>query len=218
MVSTVSFTTRTTLTPLRNVIVQVTATRVFSAQPYNFQLYSIGLLAIAGFIGSVVAMFFGGRLIDIVANRMTSKNHGRREPEYRLPAMILPSLIGPMGILIFGVCVARETHWVGAAFGYGMQGFGLTAASNVLVTYAVDSYPNLAGEALVVLFMIRGVSGCLLSLYAYDWIVAAGTENAFSQMVAVQYFFILLTILFLWYGRELRVFTASYGPMKSYSN
>ena len=132
--------------------------------------------------------------------------------------MILPALIGPMGILIFGLCVAQKTHWIGAAFGYGMQGFGLTAGSNVLVTYAVDSYLPLAGEALVVLFMIRGISGCLLSLYAYDWIVAEGAANAFGQMVAVHYFFILITILFLWYGKPLRLFTASYGPMKLYKN
>ena len=163
-------------------------------------------------------MFFGGRLIDIIANRLTSKNGGRREPEYRLPAMILPAVIGPMGILTFGLCVAYKVHWIGAAFGYGMQGFGLTAGSNVLVTYAVDSYMPLAGEALVVLFMIRDVSGCLLSLYAYDWIVAAGNANAFGQMVAVQYFFILFIVLFLLYGKRLRQFTASYGPMSSFKS
>lgn len=214
MASTTSLITRTTLTEFRNVIVQVTATRVFVAPPYNFQLHSIGLLAISGFIGAVVAMFFGGKLIDIIANHMTLKNNGRREPEYRLPAMALPALIGPMGILIFGLCVAHKTHWIGAAFGYGMQGFGLTAGSNVLVTYAVDSYPILTGEALVILFMIRGISGCLLSLYAYDWIVAVGTANAFGQMVALQYFFIIFTVLFLWHGKRLRSLTALYGPMK----
>jgi len=133
-------------------------------------------------------------------------------------AMILPALIGPMGILCFGLCVAFKSHWVGAAFGYGMQGFGLTAGSNVLVTYAVDSYLPFAGEALVILFMIRGISGCLLSLYAYDWIIAAGTANAFGQMVALQYFLLLFTVFFLCYGKQLRLFTASFGPMKALKN
>jgi hypothetical protein len=44
-----------------------------------------------------------------------------------------------MGILIYGLTVAAKTHWVGPAFGYGMQGFGLTACSNIIATYAVDS-------------------------------------------------------------------------------
>ena len=80
MLGTISYTRRTALTRFRNVVVQVTATRVFVAPPYGFQLHSIGLLAVAGFIGAVVAIFFGGRLIDVIANRMTAKNHGRREP------------------------------------------------------------------------------------------------------------------------------------------
>ena len=76
----------------------------------------------------------------MIANSMTNRNHGRREPEYRLLGLVIPAIIGPMGILIFGICAAKKTSWVGLAFGYGMQGFGLTAVSNVLVTYAVDSY------------------------------------------------------------------------------
>jgi hypothetical protein len=45
-----------------------------------------------------------------------------------------------MGVLIFGLTVGHKVAWIGPAFGYGMQGFGLTAVSNVVVTYAVDSY------------------------------------------------------------------------------
>lgn len=71
---------------------------------------------------------------------MTKANNGRREPEYRLPAIIIPAIIGPLGVLIFGLCVAHKTAWIGPAFGYSMQGFGLTAVSNVVVTYAVDGY------------------------------------------------------------------------------
>lgn len=98
------------------------------------------MLSISGYIGSVLAFFIGGKLIDLIATRMTRINEGRREPEYRLPAIIIPAVIGPMGVLIFGLCVAHKTTWVGAAFGYAMQGFGLTAVANVVVTFAVDGY------------------------------------------------------------------------------
>ena len=76
---------------------------------------------------------------------MTARNGGRREPEYRLPAIIIPAVIGPMGILIFGLCVAHKTSWPPIAVGYAMQGFGLTAVSNVAVTYAVDGYQPVSG-------------------------------------------------------------------------
>ena len=113
---------------------------LFLHPPYRWQVHSLGLLNLAGLLGTLSAIFFGGKLIDIIANSMTKRNKGRREPEYRLPALILPAIIGPMGILLFGLCAANKKPWIGAAFAYAMQAFGLTAASNILATYAVDSY------------------------------------------------------------------------------
>jgi MFS family permease len=121
----------------------------------------LGLLALAGFIGAVIAFFIGGKLIDIISAYMTKKNGGTREPEFRLPAIIIPTLIGPMGVLTFGLSAARHLPWIAAAFGYAMQGFGLTALSNVAVTYAVDSYREVS--FLDILFRIRNVA--LVSLF-----------------------------------------------------
>lgn len=100
----------------------------------------MGLLSIAGFVGSVLAFYVGGRLIDIISTRSTARHGGSRMPEYRLPAIVIPGVIGPAGILIFGLCVAHKTHWIGPAFGYAMQAFGVAAISNVAVTYSLDSY------------------------------------------------------------------------------
>lgn len=197
---------------------QVTAARRLAVAPYSFTLTDIGLYSLADFIGALVAMFFGGRLIDRISNTMTERSHGRREAEYRLPGLIVPAINGPMGILIFGLCLAHKVPWIGSAFRFGMQGFGLTAASNVLVTYAVDPYLPFAGEALVIVFLIRGVSGCLLPLYCYDWIVAAGMSNTFGQMAAVQYFLILIGIVFAYYGKHIRNWTASYSPLEHVSS
>jgi MFS family permease len=98
------------------------------------------LLSLSGFIGALISFFIGGRLIDFIANRMTARAGEHAEPEFRLPAMIIPALIGPMGVLTFGLVIADHRSWAGAAVGFAMLGFGLTAASNVVVTYAVDAY------------------------------------------------------------------------------
>jgi MFS family permease len=73
-----------------NIVVQLTSSRTFTVAPYNWLIGSLGLLSISGFIGAAIAIFFGGKLIDIIANRMTHRNHGRREPEYRLPGKLKP--------------------------------------------------------------------------------------------------------------------------------
>jgi hypothetical protein len=55
----------------------------------------------------------------------------------------------------------------------------------------------------------------MLALFAFNWITATGTSNAFGQMVAVQYFMIAFVSLFLLYGKQIRAKTATYGPMTS---
>ncbi|KAF9884529.1 hypothetical protein FE257_001474 [Aspergillus nanangensis] len=165
-----------------NIVIQLESSVLFLKPPYLWQIHSLGLLALSGLVGTLVAIFIGGKLIDMIANRMTIRNNGHREPEYRLPAMIIPAILGPMGILTFGLCAASKTHWIGLAIGYGMQGFGLTAVSNILATYAVDAY-----------------------------------HEAFGQMAAIQYFFVLFAILFYAKGKQIRRWTATYGPLKKLS-
>ena len=41
----------------------------------------------------------------------------------------------------------KKSYW-GAAVGFAMLGFGLTAASNVVVTYAVDGYRPVSFQSL----------------------------------------------------------------------
>lgn len=185
--------------------------------PYHFKLWEVGVFSIAGLIGALAAMFFGGRLIDMISNRWAARNNGIRLPEYRLPPLLIPAIIGPLGIVTFGLCLAHKTQWIGPAFGHAMQGFGLTAASNVLVTYNVDSYRMLAGEVLVVVFLVRGVTGCLLSLYASDWVLAEGLANTFGQMCAIQCFFVLFAFAFYRYGKGIRRWTSTFGPSRHVS-
>jgi hypothetical protein len=54
--------------------------------------------------------------------------------------MIFPAIIGPMGVLTLGMVIANKKSYWGAAVGFGMLDFGLTAASNVVITHAVDAY------------------------------------------------------------------------------
>jgi MFS family permease len=196
-----------------SIVIQLTAATHFTKPPYSYPISFLGLFSLSGLIGAFLATFFGGPLIDLIANRLTRLHHGRREPEYRLYAILIPGIIGPFGILIFGLTLAEKKPWIQPAVGCAMGAFGLTAVSNVVVTYAVDSYLPLAGEALVLVFVIRGVTGTVLALYSVDWITRIGMKSAFYEMVGIQYFFILWVVVFVIWGKRIRARTAEYGPM-----
>lgn len=125
----------------RIIIIMISSGSTFSRPPYGWDTQIIGVFSMSGFVGALAAYFSAGKLIDHVSNRLTKPGTERR-PEYRLPLIVIPAVIGPMGLVVFGACVAHRLTWVGAAFGYGMQSFGLTAVSNIAITYAVDSYES----------------------------------------------------------------------------
>lgn len=198
----------------RSVAVQLASAQFFILPSYySWQTRSLGLLSIAGFIGCAIALFFGGYLIDIISNRFTTSHEGRREPEYRLWAIIIPLIVGPMGIILFSLTLADHKPWIAPAVGYAMQGFGLTAASNILYTYILDSYLPFASEVAAAASILRGTIATLLTLWLYPWIKAAGLKQAFGQIVGIQYFLGLWVILFLFWGKRIRLMTARYGPM-----
>lgn len=117
-----------------------------------------------------------------------------------------------MGILLFGLSIANEKLWIEPAIGHAMQGFGLIAVSNILLTYIVDSYLPLVGEAMVVIFVLTGIIEAVLVLWSLDWIEAVGEKEAFGQMVGIQYFVLIWVVVFLVWGKKIRVMTARYGP------
>ncbi|KAL2061559.1 hypothetical protein VTL71DRAFT_6936 [Oculimacula yallundae] len=198
-----------------NTIVQLRSYNTFTESPYDYTIPFLGLFSISGFIGSLIAVPFGGKLIDMLSTRLTKCHHNTREPEYRLYPLIVPAIIGSMGILLFGFTIADEKPWIQPAIGHAMQGFGLTATSNIIVTYIVDTYVDHAAEALGVVFAFRGAVNAVAVLYGDKWIMYAGEKQAFGQMVGVQGFICMWVIIFLLCGKKVRAFTVRYGPVRT---
>jgi hypothetical protein len=59
------------------IVIQLTASRTFTVAPYNWPIGDLGLLSINGFIGAALAIFFGGKLIDLISSSMTKCAQGR---------------------------------------------------------------------------------------------------------------------------------------------
>lgn len=79
---------------------------------YEFEPYQVGLCFIAAIVGSIVGIPAGGQLGDWVADMLTRRNGGMREPEMRLPAMVLSTLTGPLSLLLYGFGIQYGLHWM----------------------------------------------------------------------------------------------------------
>jgi Ni/Fe-hydrogenase subunit HybB-like protein len=77
------------------------------------------------------------------------------EPEFRLWLYGVGCIITPLGLLLFGVGAANGISWVALVFGMAMIGFVGPACGALAVSYVIDCYRELGGEALLPVILIR---------------------------------------------------------------
>jgi hypothetical protein len=90
---------------------------------YGFKTYQTGLCFISSLIASLIGVFFGGHLSDMIADYFTRRNGGIREPEMRLPAMMVSLITGPLALVLYGVGIGKALHWIVPTIGLGLCEF-----------------------------------------------------------------------------------------------
>lgn len=90
------------------------------ALTYNFEAWQSGLCFISGIIGSLVGVLGGGHFSDFVANWFTRRNGGIREPEMRLPSILIAVVASPLGLVLYGVGIENKLHWMVPTIGLGL--------------------------------------------------------------------------------------------------
>ncbi|KAJ0373622.1 hypothetical protein COL26b_008222 [Colletotrichum chrysophilum] len=124
---------------------------------YGFDAWQIGLCFIAGIIGAAAGIPAGGHLGDKVADWFTLRNGGIRDPEMRLPAMVISMISTPLALILYGVGIANQLHWICPTLGLGLSLFGflLSFYTNTWIEQAgyVNAFGAMAGIATAVLIM-----------------------------------------------------------------
>ncbi len=90
------------------------------ATAYGFAAYQTGLCFFAAIVGSLIGILVGGHMSDKIADMMTKRNRGIREPEMRLPAIVVSLITTPLGLLIFGAGIQYQLHWICPTIGLGL--------------------------------------------------------------------------------------------------
>ncbi|GLI72818.1 hypothetical protein PoHVEF18_001002 [Penicillium ochrochloron] len=189
------------------VAVSTLAPALLSAPPYLFSSSELGLFMLSSFIGIVVAWPVAGPLTDLLSRWLRKRNNNVHKPEHRLPALILPFLVCPVGLVIFGYTIARAEHYVKPAVGAAISAAGLTLVPSVMLSYVVDSYPRTSGEALVLVNASKNVVAFGLAKGVYSWMAKEGVDKMFYEFAGVQWACLFLALpLYIW-GPALRART-----------
>lgn len=100
---------------------------------------------------------------------------------------MMPFLICPVGLIVFGYTVARQAHYVQPAVGAALTTAGLTMVPSVMLSYVVDSYPRTSGEALVLVNASKNVVAFGLARGAYSWMAMEGVGKMFYEFAGIEW-------------------------------
>ena len=185
-------------------VLNATSSAVLSAAPYNFSSSIVGLSYIAGVVGVALGFLVTGPLSDYLIVCISRRYNGTFEPEYRLWLFIFPLIFIPSGLILWGIGSANEIHWIGLLFALGFLAFQNACGASLSVTYLVDCYREMAGDALTALSIIKNVMSFAVSYGINPWIEGMGTRRAFGLAAGIGVATCLMCLSMIFFGKALR--------------
>ncbi|KAJ5520858.1 hypothetical protein N7463_001311 [Penicillium fimorum] len=177
----------------------------------KFELDSqqLGLQFLSLVIGLVLGEQLGGIMSDLWMNTRARRIKGKPEPEYRLWLSYIGFLLTIAGMVIFLVCTdqAPAGKWtVRPLIGVAVAAFGGQVVTTVMITYAVDIFPQDAGSVGVFINFLRAELGFIGPFWFPPMFANVGVANSAAVVtgliVAIS---IIPTAVLHWQGKKKHV-------------
>ncbi|KAH6959805.1 major facilitator superfamily domain-containing protein [Ilyonectria sp. MPI-CAGE-AT-0026] len=167
-------------------------------EPYLWSNTMAGFMFLSGIIGSILGWATGAasdRLVLYLARR----NGGVKEPEMRLWALVPCAVYALVGYNLYGWGAQYSMHWMVIAVGLGFMLTHQVASCTIAATYAMDCFPGVEGELIVVLSIIAPALNIGITFGINTFIETHGFGNAFLCFSMIVLFsFILAVPTYIW--------------------
>ncbi|SCU85900.1 LADA_0D10660g1_1 [Lachancea dasiensis] len=175
--------------------------------PWNYGDYAVAIMNVPTLIGAVIGCIYAGIISDYFVLWMARRNNGILEAEYRLYFSFATAIIGPAGLLMFGIGSARALPWQVVYVGLGFIGFSWGCSGDIAMAYLMDCYPDMVLEGMVCTAIINNTTSCIFTFVCSYWLDASGTENTYIALAVINFGITLLAVpMYIW-GKRIRVAT-----------
>ncbi|KAI0192689.1 major facilitator superfamily domain-containing protein [Xylaria flabelliformis] len=182
---------------------------LITSPPYNWTVINSGLFAIAAVVGYALAVPFTSSS-DRLAAYFTKRNNGIREAEMRLGVMLPAMLIGPAGIILYGITAEKGLHWVLYFVGGAMSYFAAYFYFSFTLAYAVDSYQSNTSEMLIAMNLGKQAISFGFGLKLLTWVMESGYAVVMSGIFGgVLLANNLVLLIFMVWGKKIRRFMST---------
>lgn len=110
---------------------------------------------------------------------------------------------------MYGIGGYRGLPWIlSAGVGTALIGFGIGSGGAICLTYAVDCYPGIAAESMVLILFARDVLGLAFTAAVQPWIDSMGGQAATGCMAAICLVSGMSLLIMTTWGKTFRARTA----------
>ncbi|OJI86660.1 hypothetical protein ASPTUDRAFT_199175 [Aspergillus tubingensis CBS 134.48] len=183
------------------VLISAISPQFLSAPPYHLSSSAIGVYTLSSFLGIVIGYPIAGPLTDLLSRLVathrrntTTTINNTHHPKDRMPALIVPFLIAPPGLILFAYAIAREKSLYISATGYAMQAAALVFVPSVTMSYIMDVYPQSGSEAMVLINAGKNVVAFGVTVSGAGWVGREGIVRVFWELAAVQWVVLALVV------------------------
>ncbi|KAJ5357715.1 Major facilitator superfamily domain general substrate transporter [Penicillium brevicompactum] len=175
---------------------------------FELNAEQLGLQFLGVIIGSVIGEQMGGVLSDFWMSRRSRRIDRKAEPEYRLWLSYFGFALTIIGMIVFLVCTQTSPsgHWnVTPIIGTAIGAVGNQLVTTVMITYAVDCFPQEAASIGVFVTFVRQIWGFLGPFWfsaMFENVGIAPSAGIGSAMVVVVS--VIPTIFLQWKGQAWR--------------
>lgn len=171
---------------------------------YGFAPSMVGLSYVSPLIGVALGAAYTGWLGDWFIVRKARQNGGIMESEHRLWLFVPSLVLIPFGLILWGVGAAHAVHWFGPVFAMGVIAMTNTIGLQLSVSYCIDSYRALSGEAIITVILVRNTMSFAIGYGITPWVTGMGLQNCFLTAAFVGLAQVCTVFAFIVYGKRLR--------------
>ncbi|KAJ5664701.1 hypothetical protein N7462_011514 [Penicillium macrosclerotiorum] len=175
--------------------------------PWNYGDAAVGIMTVPTLIGAVIGCIYGGWFSDIFVAWMAKRNGGIFEAEQRLWLMFPVAIIGPAGLMLFGIGSDLGWDWHKTYTGLGFIGFGWGCAGDLSMAYLMDAYPEMVLEGMVGVSVINNTIGCIFTFSAQYWLDAQTLTQVYVALGVLSFVFLMTTAPMIYWGKACRRMT-----------
>ncbi|KAF2234613.1 putative polyamine transporter [Viridothelium virens] len=159
-----------------NIIIQLPP----QAGGYGFTPQRNGYFSFTSWVALLVAWTIGSLVNDRIPLQTARRNQGVWHPEYRLLPLVIPGLLLPIGLGIYGAALEYHLHYMVLALGQFLVQLSSQLSVPICVNYVTESFISSPIEVAIAMNAWRLFLGLGLPFATEPWIEKVGPGWAFG--------------------------------------